>query len=88
MAESAVWYLVVQTLAATIAPFPTTAPMVGPITETQCEQTRASLTLLPDVVSARCKRVVGGRLCQIDGSHAMVCPIFEGDLSAPVGSPR
>jgi hypothetical protein len=52
---------------------------VGPMTEQQCE--RAVAALGPE---ASCRRSIGAMTC--GGSRAgYICPLFEGDISVPVG---
>lgn len=84
MADAAVWYLVVQMASSAVYPIAEHPPMVGPITETQCEAVKASIKVLPEIVMARCRRVVAMRMVS-DGPMGYAAPIFEGDLSVPVG---
>lgn len=84
MAEAAVWYLVVQMALTAASPI----QMTGGVTESQCEAIKASIAGLPNVVEVRCRRAVGMKLVSNGGPTGYAAPIFDGDLSAPVGSTR
>ena len=76
-----VWYLIIE-LAGTAVGNPTArAQMVGPVTQQECEEAKASIGKLPVVMSAQCRRMVGVRSCALDGRPGVsyVCPIFEDD---------
>jgi hypothetical protein len=84
----AIWYLVINLASSSFAPFPTRPALIGPVTEDQCETARKAFDPMPSVLSARCRRVIGAMSCLFEGNPAIgtICPIFEGEISVPVGS--
>lgn len=90
MPDFAIWYLVVDLASSALAPFQVQPALVGPVTESQCHQARDAMAPLPSVLNARCRRIVGAMTCvhPENGAVAVICPIFEGDITAPVGSDR
>jgi hypothetical protein len=66
-------------------PFSGPSPLVGPITEQQCEEVKKSLAALPGVVSASCRRAIG-MTTVTRGQIGFVYPIFEGDSVVSLGS--
>lgn len=90
MADVTTWYLVVQLVSSVIpvtadGPFSGPSPLVGPITEQQCEEVKKTLAALPDVVSASCRRAIG-MTTVTRGPIGYVRPIFEGDGVVSLGS--
>lgn len=82
------WYLVLELAASMVLPLTESPTLMGPMAEAQCEQARSSLGPLPAVVSARCRKAVGMMTKTTNNATAYAVPIFEGDLSVSVSSPR
>ena len=76
--DPVIFYLVLQMTAAS----PTaTGGRLGPMTESQCEESRQRLGQFPEVMTATCKKAVAFYACTVDGRPGIgaACPIFEGD---------
>jgi hypothetical protein len=88
--DLAVWYLVVDLASSALAPFQVQPALIGPVTETQCHEARDVMAPLPSVLDARCRRIIGAMTCGHleNSSVGTICPIFEGDITAPVGGGR
>lgn len=86
--DPAIWYLVVELMSSTVTP--RSPPMVGPVTEQQCEQTRSAIGQLPEIVTARCRKMIGAMTCTIGGhpGGTEICPIFDDGHFVPLGSYR
>jgi hypothetical protein len=79
------WYLVLELTASVFSPLPRQQPIVGPVTEAQCEQAMAAMSSLPQVISATCRKAVA-MTTKSDGAIAYAYPVFEGDGFVPVGN--
>lgn len=84
----AAFYLVIEM--ATLSPLPNQSAFIGPMSQEECEQAVKPLSPLPAVLNARCRRMVGAMTCPYQGNPAIstACPIFEGDVTSPVGINR
>lgn len=83
MADAATWYFVVEVLAST---FPTSSvppglprPIVGPVTQQECQQTKAALANAQmNRMTGECKMAIGMSTYRYT-RHGPLRPIFEGE---------
>lgn len=84
MADAATWYLVVEVLASALTPGSNVPPglpkpVVGPVTQQECEQTKIALkNAAMNPVIAECKMAVGMSTYRYT-KHGPLRPIFEGE---------